>query len=130
MEPLRLDFAVARAPEHAFATWATRTSVWWPHGHSVSGEPGLSVHFEPHAGGRIYERTAAGDEHDWGEVLAWEPPRRLAYRTSRRRRGSELSARREVSRHRPRRCRRGLPGRPDLGLRRRDNRTGRPQIDR
>jgi uncharacterized protein YndB with AHSA1/START domain len=53
--------------------------MWWPHGHSVSAEPGLTVMFEPRAGGRIYERTPDGAEHDWGEVLAWEPPRRLAY---------------------------------------------------
>jgi uncharacterized protein YndB with AHSA1/START domain len=78
-EPLRLDFTVACAPEHAFSTWATGTSSWWPPGHSVSGEPSLEVRFEPHAGGRIYERTPAGEEHDWGQVLTWEPPRRLAY---------------------------------------------------
>jgi uncharacterized protein YndB with AHSA1/START domain len=59
--------------------WATRASLWWPHGHSRSGEPGLTVTFEPRPGGRIFERTPGGAEHDWGEVLAWEPPRRLAY---------------------------------------------------
>jgi uncharacterized protein YndB with AHSA1/START domain len=79
MEPLQIDFTVACPPERAFEMWARRTSMWWPHGHSVSGEPGLTVTFEPHAGGRIFERTPSGEEHDWGEVLVWEPPRRLAY---------------------------------------------------
>jgi uncharacterized protein YndB with AHSA1/START domain len=79
MEPLELEFTVACGPERAFEVWAQRTSLWWPHGHSVSAAPGLSVTFEPRPGGRIYERTPEGIEHDWGEVLAWEPPRRLAY---------------------------------------------------
>jgi uncharacterized protein YndB with AHSA1/START domain len=79
MEPLEIAFIVGCSPDHAFAVWATRTSLWWPHGHSVSGSPGLTVTFEPRPGGRIYERTPEGEEHDWGEVLAWEPPHRLAY---------------------------------------------------
>ena len=79
MEPLRLEFTVACPVERAFELWARETSRWWPAGHSVSADPGLSVTFEPRAGGRIYERTPDGDEHDWGEVLVWEPPRRLEY---------------------------------------------------
>jgi uncharacterized protein YndB with AHSA1/START domain len=79
MEPLRIAFSVACSPDHAFAVWATQTSLWWPHHHSVSGEPGLTVTIEPHPGGRIYERTPDGVEHDWGEVLVWEPPGRLVY---------------------------------------------------
>ena len=79
MEPLEIDFTVACPPERAFEMWARRTSMWWPHGHSVSGEPGLTVTFEPQPGGRIFERTPSGEEHDWGEVLVWEPPSRLAY---------------------------------------------------
>jgi uncharacterized protein YndB with AHSA1/START domain len=79
MEPLELRFRVACPPERAFALWTAETSRWWPHGHSVSGAAGLSVIFEPCVGGRIFERTPAGEEHDWGEVLVWEPPRRLAY---------------------------------------------------
>ncbi|HYM56722.1 MAG TPA: SRPBCC domain-containing protein [Solirubrobacteraceae bacterium] len=79
MEPLELEFTVACSPEHAFDVWAIRTSLWWPRGHSVSGDPGLTVAFEPRSGGRVYERTSQGVEHEWGEVLAWEPPQRLAY---------------------------------------------------
>jgi uncharacterized protein YndB with AHSA1/START domain len=59
--------------------WAARASLWWPPGHSVSTDPGLTVTFEPRRGGRIYERTPDGTEHDWGEVLDWEPPHRLRY---------------------------------------------------
>jgi len=79
MEPLELAFSVECRPEHAFAVWAERTSLWWPASHSVAGDPELTVTFEPRPGGRIYERSAAGEEHEWGEVVAWEPPRRLAY---------------------------------------------------
>jgi uncharacterized protein YndB with AHSA1/START domain len=79
MEPLELEFTVACDTDRAFSLWAQQTSRWWPHGHSVSTEPGLTVTFEPRPGGRIYETTPAGTEHDWGEVLAWDPPHRLVY---------------------------------------------------
>ena len=85
MDPLRISFVVDCPPPHAFEVWATRTSMWWPHAHSVSGTPGLTVTFEPRAGGRIFERTPAGDEHDWGEVLVWEPPERLGAAAGERR---------------------------------------------
>jgi uncharacterized protein YndB with AHSA1/START domain len=79
VEPIVIEFEVACSPEHAFDTWANRTSLWWPPSHSMTSAPGLVVTFEPRPGGRIFERTPAGVEHDWGEVLAWERPRRLAY---------------------------------------------------
>ena len=79
MEPLRLEFTVACDAARAFTLWATETTRWWPSGHSVSGDPGLTVSFEPRVGGRIFERTPSGAEHDWGEVVAWDPPHRLVY---------------------------------------------------
>jgi uncharacterized protein YndB with AHSA1/START domain len=80
MDPLELAFTVACPPDHAFAVWTERTSLWWPKSHSVSGDDGLTVTIEPRPGGRIFERTSGGEEHDWGEILEWEPPRRLTYR--------------------------------------------------
>jgi len=76
---LRLSFEVRCPIEHAFAVWTARTSRWWPTSHTVSGEPGLEVVFEAWPGGRVFERTAAGVEVDWGEITVWEPPRRLVY---------------------------------------------------
>jgi uncharacterized protein YndB with AHSA1/START domain len=77
--PLELGFTVACPPEHAFAVWTERTSLWWPKSHSVSADPDLTVTIEPRAGGRIFECTASGEEHDWGRVLEFAPPHRLVY---------------------------------------------------
>jgi uncharacterized protein YndB with AHSA1/START domain len=79
IEPIHLAFEVACPAARAFEIWTSRTSTWWPASHTVSGEPGLEVVFERRPGGRIFERTGAGREYDWGEILAWEPPRRLVY---------------------------------------------------
>jgi hypothetical protein len=79
LEPVELSFEVACSPEHAFRVWTADIASWWPADHSVSGEAGLDVVLEGRVGGRIYERTAAGDEHEWGEVTAWEPPVRFGY---------------------------------------------------
>jgi hypothetical protein len=56
IDPLEIEFEVTCPVEHAFDVWATKTSLWWPTGHSVSAEPGLTVNFEPRPGGRIYGR--------------------------------------------------------------------------
>ena len=80
MKPLDVTFSVECHSEHAFAVWTTRTAAWWPLDHTVSGEKGLSITFEPEVGGRIFERAPDGVEHDRGEILTWDPPRALSYR--------------------------------------------------
>lgn len=79
IEPIRLSFDVACAREHAFDVWTGWIDRWWPADHTASGEGDTRVILEGRPGGRIYERTAGGVEHDWGEVTIWEPPRRLGY---------------------------------------------------
>jgi uncharacterized protein YndB with AHSA1/START domain len=78
-EPLRLAFEVDCPPEHAFDVWTRQISRWWPADHTATGAAGSEVVLEGRVGGRIFERTAVGGEIDWGEVTAWEPPRRLVY---------------------------------------------------
>jgi hypothetical protein len=79
IDPIRLAFDVDCPADHAFAVWTGRISQWWPVDHTVSAEAGLVVVLEGRPGGRIFERTRDGIEHDWGEVTVWEPPARLAY---------------------------------------------------
>ncbi|CAB4900151.1 unannotated protein [freshwater metagenome] len=79
MEPLVFSFEVACPQERAFDLWANRIETWWPSDHTVSGRDDLTVVLESGVGGRIFERTPEGEEHDWGEVTAWEPPQQLSY---------------------------------------------------
>jgi Activator of Hsp90 ATPase homolog 1-like protein len=79
IQPLQLSFGVACTVDHAFRVWTSGIAMWWPADHTVSGEAGSLIVLEPVVGGRIYERTSTGVEHDWGEVTIWEPPTRLGY---------------------------------------------------
>jgi uncharacterized protein YndB with AHSA1/START domain len=77
--PLTLSFDVACSVEHAFEVWTAEIGSWWPPDHTVTGRDDLVVVLQGGVGGRIYERTPDGVEHDWGEVTVWEPPTQVAY---------------------------------------------------
>jgi len=79
IEPLRFSFEVECPQEHAFETWTRQIGTWWSKSHSVTGDEHLEVVLEGRLGGRIFERTPAGAEHDWGEITIWEPPARFGY---------------------------------------------------
>jgi hypothetical protein len=76
--PLKISFEVACSAAHAFEVWTARIGTWWPPDHTVTGQPDLVV-LQAGVGGRIFERTADGVEHDWGHVTSWDPPKQLAY---------------------------------------------------
>lgn len=78
LPPLEVDLVVAGPPAHAFELWTARTALWWPASHTISGDPARIV-FETAAGGRIYEQGPDGAEHPWGEIVTFEPPRRISY---------------------------------------------------
>jgi uncharacterized protein YndB with AHSA1/START domain len=78
VEPLVLAFEVSVPPAQAFETWTRRCATWWPPSHTISGNA-ATIAFEPRAGGRITEHEPDGSQHQWGEILDWEPPTRLRY---------------------------------------------------
>jgi uncharacterized protein YndB with AHSA1/START domain len=77
-DPLVVEFEVGVPPTRAFDVWTRRCATWWPSSHTISGDPS-AITFEPRRGGRIVEHASSGEEHDWGEVLEWDPPSRLRY---------------------------------------------------
>lgn len=76
---VRKSITVARDLEAAFRLWTAQIHRWWPKSHSISGDPDTQVYIEGWEGGRFYERTSTRQEYNWGRVLIWEPPLRLAF---------------------------------------------------
>jgi uncharacterized protein YndB with AHSA1/START domain len=75
--PVRKSVQVAATPEHAFEVFTARFDRWWPRSHSIGDSPLKHAVIEPRVGGRWYGALENGTEQPWGEVLAWDPPRRL-----------------------------------------------------
>jgi hypothetical protein len=86
IEPVVKKITVACTPAEAFRYFTADFSMWWPAAtHSVVAyasefkDKPAAVIFEPRVGGRIFERTRSGEDHVWGNVLAWEPPARVSF---------------------------------------------------
>jgi hypothetical protein len=78
LEPIVATAGVHRPRAEAFDLFTARIGDWWPlAGHSV-GDDASEVVLEPKVGGRVFERAAGGVEREWGRVVAFEPPSRLA----------------------------------------------------
>jgi len=75
--PVRVEIDVTVAPETAFRAFTTDFDRWWPRTHHIAAVEMAEAVLEPRPGGRWYERGTDGSECEWGEVLEWDPPRRL-----------------------------------------------------
>jgi uncharacterized protein YndB with AHSA1/START domain len=72
---IRKTITVDVPVEEAFTTFTREIGAWWPvKTHSIFKEEVQEIVFDEHEGGRLYERSAAGEEGDWADVLAWDPP--------------------------------------------------------
>jgi uncharacterized protein YndB with AHSA1/START domain len=74
---IRKTLTVRATPEKAFRVFTAGIDRWWPKTHTIGKAPLNEVVIEPRVGGRWYGVDIEGGEDEWGEVLAWEPPRRL-----------------------------------------------------
>jgi uncharacterized protein YndB with AHSA1/START domain len=79
-EPVRRTITVGWNVEAAFRRFTAQMAAWWPlRTHSVGGLAALRCVFEEKVGGKIYEVARDGSRCEWGTVLLWEPPHRVAF---------------------------------------------------
>ena len=71
------DVTVPLPPDKAFELFTEGLDRWWPRSHTIGTSAIKQAVVEPRAGGRWYEIGDDGSECEWGQVLAWEPPRRV-----------------------------------------------------
>ena len=69
---------IVNAPiERAFRVFTEDFGAFKPASHNLLGVAIAETVFEPHAGGRVYDRGTDGSECQWARVLVYEPPERV-----------------------------------------------------
>ena len=76
---VRTEVVVGAPPDRAFRLFTERFDRIKPREHNMLGVDIAESVFEPHVGGRVYDRGVDGSECQWGRVLAYEPPDRILF---------------------------------------------------
>src|ERR1700752_5393412 len=77
--PVRQATVVRSEISHTFEVFVNSIGVWWPvQPFSAGGDRVVGGTVEPRLDGRVYETWADGTVVEWGRLLVWEPPRRIA----------------------------------------------------
>jgi uncharacterized protein YndB with AHSA1/START domain len=76
---VRADVVVDASVDRAFRVFTKQFDRIKPREHNMLAVEIAESVFEPHIGGRVYDRGADGSECQWGRVLAYEPPERILF---------------------------------------------------
>lgn len=80
LPPILRSITVPLAQDAAFDLFVRRLPEWWPlRARSVWLEHAASCHVEAHVGGRLFERSDAGEESEWGRFRVVDAPRRAVF---------------------------------------------------
>jgi len=74
---VRRSITVQLPVERAFQLFTDGYDSWWPRTHHIGKSPMKRAIIEGKPGGRCYSEQEDGSDCPWGEVLVWEPPKRL-----------------------------------------------------
>ena len=76
---VRTQIVVDASLERAFRVFAEEFDRIKPREHNMLAVEIAETVFEPHQGGRIYDRGVDGSKCQWARVLAYEPPNRVIF---------------------------------------------------
>jgi uncharacterized protein YndB with AHSA1/START domain len=76
---VRREIVVEAPIERAFRVFTEDFDQIKPREHNMLPVEIAETVFEPHVGGRIYDRGVDGSEYGWARVLAFEPPTRVMF---------------------------------------------------
>jgi uncharacterized protein YndB with AHSA1/START domain len=75
----RSSFEIGLGPALAFEVFTAGFGSWWPRQYTWSGEALEDIGIEPGVGGFCHEIGPHGLRLDWGRVLVWTEPARIAF---------------------------------------------------
>ena len=75
--PVRKSVTVKASVDRAFEVFTAGFDTWWPREHHIGKVPLKKAVIEQRLGGRCYSEQTDGTDCDWGQITAWEPPRRF-----------------------------------------------------